>query len=57
MKTLSKRQILLLKKVVEYIEETQGYFLDTQIKGYDEQEFDAGCLADDLKIEFQELED
>jgi len=48
----TERQKMLLNKVIDFINETAPYSLDINIEGYDECEFDAGMLADDLKIEF-----
>ena len=53
---LEDRKKMLIKKAIEYIEEARGYDLCIDIKGYDGCDFDAGTLADDLRIEF-DLED
>jgi len=54
---LTERQKMLLMKAIDLLNDAGGYTtIQWDVKGYDGCEFDCGCLADDLKIEF-EIED
>ena len=52
MKELTERQLFLLNKAIEYIDKASEYDIPIEINGYDEVDFDAGMLIDDLKIDF-----
>ena len=52
MEKLTERQLFLLKKAIEYIDKASEYSFDIDITGYDEVDFDAKMLIDDLKIDF-----
>lgn len=52
MEKLTERQLFLLQKAIQYIDKVSEYSFDIDITGYDEVDFDAKMLIDDLKIDF-----